>query len=890
MPVYETNEPKIEFYAKLEKRSAKKNTITQLQDSNGNIQTDNENLQKIATQYYRKLYTPSPVDQTKQHRILQNIQKRISQQDRIKLDTDITEKELLDAVHQLNKNKSPGINGITAEFYQKFWHLIKDDYLKYINAAKQSSFGTYANTSITTIIFKHKGEIYILHNYRPISLINVDLKILTRTLTNRLKPILPTIIHQSQTAVDKRKIDYTIHLLRDLIDLTEKEDSEAAFIFLDQEKAFDRVNHNFLYKTMEAFGIGKQFIDWVRVLYSNATTRININGHLSENIPLRRGVRQGCPLSSLLYVMVIEVFALQLRKNSDIVGFQVGGEKIISLHYADDAIITIKQNRCFKEVYKELKDYELATGAKINYTKIKGLWVGKWKNREDTPLSITWTSKNVKTLGVYFGNDNPDKQTFNEILPKITRSLNYWKQFRLCKLAKTRVIEIFHASRLWYAAKFYPIPLNIQKQLQNDFFKHVNYPLEKVTISQQEMTKRREDGGAKLVDIKSKSQASNIQWLMEITTSTQLQTHQELITKLLGIQKGGLQGVDLLFITKEYFQQELKVTSSFYKEAIKAMTKITVKKKITNPEQEKVFYNTNFTNAKHKVIKINRICEQMQVYTYGQILKEQEKKQNKVPYQTNITHIYDLIRFKDIDIQAENTLYITSTEKELPFQNVTQKMIYYELILPQYRGHPYEAKWVQDLNTPIEWQKVWKSVHNPLSTEQTKTVIWEQIHLNYYTTYSYNKWHNSQDQCPLCEKIPEHRLHNIITCPIVNSMWNQLEPHLLQIYPTRITNEEKALGIQGETSNIILRNWMTYLLRQIILEQESIAYYNKRGKANQNDIKNRYNEQIKTQIWQHYNITKNLGNTEGFKKSFAINDYLLTWENDQWQVLTIFKT
>ena len=66
---------------------------------------------------------------------------------------------------------------------------------------------------------------------------------LTRTLTNRLRPILPTIIHQSQTAVDGRKIDHTIHMLRDLIDLVDKEESQAAFIFLDQEKAFDRVDH-----------------------------------------------------------------------------------------------------------------------------------------------------------------------------------------------------------------------------------------------------------------------------------------------------------------------------------------------------------------------------------------------------------------------------------------------------------------------------------------------------------------------------------------------------------------------------------------------------------------------------------------------------------------------
>ena len=391
-PRFEHNEPDIDFYTKLEKRSQQKNIITELQDEKGQIQTEKEQLLKIAQEYYTKLYSASRVDIIKQQQLLKNIDQKVNAQNRQKLDAPITEDELKEAVYQLQDKKSPGPDGITAEFYKTFWYLIKDNYLGYINAAKQSSFGEHRNTSVTTIIYKHKGETYILANYRPISLMNVDLKILTKTLNNRLKPILPTIIHQSQTAVDGRKIDHSIHMIRDLIDLVDKEDTQAAFIFLDQEKAFDRVDHGFLFKTMETFGIGEEFIKWVKVLYSNASTKIKVNGHLTGNIPINRGVRQGCPLSALLYVMVIEVLALQLRKNPNIVGFKVGGEKIISQHYADDATITITQNRCFKEVIKEINDYESATGAKMNFSKTKGLWVGKWKDRQDEPMNIEWTN------------------------------------------------------------------------------------------------------------------------------------------------------------------------------------------------------------------------------------------------------------------------------------------------------------------------------------------------------------------------------------------------------------------------------------------------------------------------------------------------------------------
>ena len=104
--------------------------------------------------------------------------------------------------------------------------------------------------------------------------------------------MLPSVIHYTQTAVDGRNIDDTVHMLRNLIQLANIEDLSSAIIFLGQEKAFDRVNHDFLYKTMKAIGIGPAFIHWVRQIYSNASTRIEVNGFLSDNVPLNRGVRQ----------------------------------------------------------------------------------------------------------------------------------------------------------------------------------------------------------------------------------------------------------------------------------------------------------------------------------------------------------------------------------------------------------------------------------------------------------------------------------------------------------------------------------------------------------------------------------------------------------------------
>ncbi len=888
-PRYEINEPDIDFYSKLEKRYKDKNIICELQDDTGNLKSKNEELLNIAQNYYTNLFAAGKVNHPKQHQLLRNIKKRLSPASKRVLDSPLTDEELLRAVMQLLLNKSPGPDGITAEFYKKFWYLIKDKYLQYINAAKRTTFGKHKNMSVTTLIYKLKGKIYILDNYRPISLINVDLKILSKALTNRLKPILPSIIHWSQTAVYGRKIDHTVHLLRDLIDLVNKEDTEGAFIFLDQEKAFDRVDHDLLFKTMDAFGFGEEFIKWIKLLYTDASTKVKINGFFTENIPLRRGVRQGCPLSALLYVLVIELLSLLLRNNPNIVGFQVGGEKIISLHYADDAIISIKQNQCFKEVIKDLETYQEASGAKVNLGKTKGLWVGKWKNRIDKPLNIRWTNENIMNLGVYFGNLDPATKTFEEIIPEIKRSLNYWKQFKLCTFAKARVIEIFHASKLWYAASFYNIPAYMKKELQDSFFQYINFPHSTATVSQAEMKKLRLHGGVKLIDIQTKTDTYKVKWLMELVTIESLHFHSKLIASLIGMQKGGLQGTEIFFTTHQYAKNTLKTEAQFYKSAIEAITKLNPRKKILDINAEKVFYNPTFKSALEKPLIINKTCEKFKAYTYGDIVSEHQKQQNGEAHKKYVAFIYEKIKFKDVEDRDENQIFDIAMNEYVDFLKAPHKFVYEQLIMLTYRDHPYTTKWPNYFQQQtINWTKVWEAINNPISLEDTKTIVWDQVHLNEYTTYSYNKWHNAQQICPFCEKVPDTKFHITIECPIVQLLWSEVEVHLQNIYQAPVTAMEMVFGLSGTTPDIILRNWLTFLLRSCIVTQENIAFHNKKYQGNAIDIKLNFNNRLKAEIWEKYNIFDNLGRLDYFTKTFGHNEYLIKKVKESWQVLTVF--
>ena len=881
LPRFEDKEPKIEHYAHLEKSRTKSNLIPTLIDTYGNEYSHPSELLTLTHTFYTNLYTPTTPDSAVQRQLLHKVNTRLTASQHTTLDAPLTLAELTTAVHQLPTDKTPGRDGIPIEFYQHFWPHIQDHYLQFLNEACSVGFKDTRNMGITKLIYKDKGDPKDLANYRPISLLNCDLKILTKSLANRLKLVLPDLIHRTQTAVHGRRIDYTIHLLRDLIQLADNENLSAGFIFLDQEKAFDRVNHQFLFRVMRQYNIGDTFINWLQKLYSNATTTVLVNGHHTPLISLTRGVRQGCPISSLLYVLVIEILALQLRQNPNIVGFTVGGEKIISTHYADDAVIIIKQNRCFKEVYKELLDYEAATGAKINLTKTKGLWVGAWKSRTDSPLGLTWTASNVENLGVFFGTDNPALSTFNKIIPKIEKSISFWKQFYLSKLAKARIIEIFHASRLWYAAKFYCIPPPLTKHLQQLFNDYINFPFQRHTVAEAELFKLRSDGGLKLINITLKSQASKVMWLKDLILKPSLHLQLALVTRLLGTQRGQKSGLELFFVPHSYAQRMLKLNAPFYTEAIVAFSALDLQQHIPTAEalgQQNIHYNRVFTDVDHKPIPITPRSDTAGHLHYHDFLRENFKRSMHEPYDRPMHSVY--AKIAHVTNNLKEHAVITTTKGYLSLFNLTEGLLYHEFLVSIYRAHHSSTRWSLYFPTPLDWAKVWANCHNLLATDTTKTVIWEQLHLNFFTQYCHNKGHGTSDVCPLCHTLPHDRRHIILSCPFTLQLFHDLEPYLNLIHPSAVTEYEMAFGINGSTPSIILRNWLTFKLRQCIGRQEMVAC-NHPNADHALQVKKQLNSQVRKEVIHKYYYCQQYHRMPFFTKHYQFTNDLIRITDDE---------
>ena len=170
----------------------------------------------------------------------------------------------------------------------------------------------------------------------------------------------------------------------------------------------------------------------------------------------------------------------------------------------------------------------------------------------------------------------------------------------------------------------------------------------------------------------------------------------------------------------------------------------------------------------------------------------------------------------------------------------------------------------------MEWDKVWNSVHNPLATEETTSFVWEQIHLNMYTTYSYNEWHKTNLPCPLFTQTIDE-FHLILDCPVVVSLWKEIEPLLLRIRPSPVTEQEKIFGMLGNSPAIVLRNWLTYVLRFCIYRQENSAYHYKKGLLNATDIKLIYNTQVHREAVQRLLYYTHIDRLDLFHKYYSVN-------------------
>ena len=159
-------------------------------------------------------------------------------------------------------------------------------------------------------------------------------------------------------------------------------------LFIYFEKAFESLEWDFLEKCLERFNFGPDFRRWVHTFYTDVQSCVINNGLCSQYFHIKRGVRQGDPLSPYLFIIAVEILAIAIRNREDIKGITIGGLQTKLLQFANDTTAVLSDLDSARALFGLLEFFEKASGLKLNVKKTEAMWIGSLQNCEYEPLGV----------------------------------------------------------------------------------------------------------------------------------------------------------------------------------------------------------------------------------------------------------------------------------------------------------------------------------------------------------------------------------------------------------------------------------------------------------------------------------------------------------------------
>ena len=307
----EKGEKNTSFFLNLENSRQTANTIYKIKTKDGEIVHDNRDILNVTENYYDTLYNSTKPTTKNIKDYLNKIDiPKLNAEEEIICEGEITTDECDQVIKELKLNKSPGLDGLPGEFYKTLWPYFGKYLVGVFNECFDNDEVSHSQKqSVIRLIFKKRNK-EELKNYRPI-----NFKIIAFTLANRLQNVIGKIISPDQTAyINNLFIGQNIRLVSDVIEFSNEKNLDGVLLSLDYEKAFDTAEHKFIFECLQLYNFGPDFIKWIKTLYTKSEIYIKNNGYLSGNIHPSRGVKQGCPISAMLFILIVETLAISIRK------------------------------------------------------------------------------------------------------------------------------------------------------------------------------------------------------------------------------------------------------------------------------------------------------------------------------------------------------------------------------------------------------------------------------------------------------------------------------------------------------------------------------------------------------------------------------------------------
>jgi hypothetical protein len=369
-------------------------------------------------------------------------------------------------------------------------------------------------------------------NYRPISLLNSDYKVFTKALAPKLAKVAPDLIHPNQAGfVPDRQIRDQIWLTKRVIELTEATNRNGVIVALDQEKAYDKIEHDYLWRALVSYGMPEEFIRTIKALYSDAYMYVIVNGEMSEHaFRVTRGVCQGDPLSRLLFDLAIEPLAEALRQ-SDLKGFKVRGkqEKLITTLFTDDTIVYLDADDDFGSLMDVLQEWCTAAGAKFNINKTEMIPIGNIAYRDRVRanrfvnglggtmipghIKIAAEGEPIRTLGAWVGNSVEQVDTWSRTIQKIDAALDRWELGHPSMEGRWLILMMVVGGMTQYLVTVQGMPEEVEECLDRRIRSFLWADKSQATVNKETVHAPSDAGGKNLLDLITRNEAIAVTWL-----------------------------------------------------------------------------------------------------------------------------------------------------------------------------------------------------------------------------------------------------------------------------------------------------------------------------------------------------------------------------------------
>ncbi|CEP15119.1 hypothetical protein [Parasitella parasitica] len=442
--------------------------------------SDMETMKRHAWSYYTHLYRADPVSSSTINEYLDGIQfeRVLTEDDKLSLMAPITIEELMEQATRSVKATAPGSDGLAYPYLALLFQFdsVKTLVLQVYNDALDGLFPSSWHDLRIRLLPK-KGELALLKNWRPICLLVCDSKVFTRLLTKRLARIIGKLINPYQSGfLQNRFICDNGMALSMVLEQAQCFSHTGAGMLLDQEKAYDRVNAVYLGAVLERFGFPDRFVSCINQLFFGNAMFVNINGFFTAGVHQERGIRQGDPLSPLLFDLALEPFLLSILQDPQFCGFNVTDgcvppplvnsvavPTIKCLAYADDVCVLLRDPSDLARLQAHMDRYAAVSNAKFNKDKseafaLDGRHSPSWQAAfEDMNLQVyhhQGSGSAFRYLGLYFAYNHTQRAQIEEmLLSSVRKQCHIYSQRQLSILGKVTIANSLILSKIWYCLR-----------------------------------------------------------------------------------------------------------------------------------------------------------------------------------------------------------------------------------------------------------------------------------------------------------------------------------------------------------------------------------------------------------------------------------------------------